>query len=250
MWIVRYAFMIIYSRLMVLRQLSDLLDASIRFNPPQYPDGFPPPANCNINDTPSAISLTDEYVTNSLDDALAENMQLTSSRDLELELTSLQSQDAQSGFLAFAFNFGNDWPLTSNISVSGFGDQVIPDDLNEPFDAWINSSGPADRDLDMYPELAWRDSTDMWGNLQEEDRKKVYRKMPTTVWFQRMKLTKALLLGSLWAGLHGNPFKISAVETRRLITMSFLTALRIDGKSYAQVIDNPCGHSISLFFKS
>ncbi|KAG2740239.1 hypothetical protein P692DRAFT_20881067 [Suillus brevipes Sb2] len=225
--------------------LSHLLNASIQFNSPQYPDGFPPPVNYHIHenpvalyDAPSAISLTEGPVTNSLDTAPVENMQLISCQDMDYEHTSLHSQDTQSGFLSFALDLGHaGWPVTSNVSISGYGDQVIPDDDNELLD--INSSGPDHRDLDMYPELAWRDSTDLWGNLSADDRRKIYRKMPSTIWFQRMRLTKALLLGSLWAGLHGNPFKISAVETRRLITMSFLTSLCIDGKTYAQVIDQP-----------
>ncbi|KAG0694216.1 hypothetical protein DFH29DRAFT_880861 [Suillus ampliporus] len=57
-----------------------------------------------------------------------------------------------------------------------------------------------------------------------------------TAWLQHMRLTKALFLGSLWVRLHGNPFKISAVEMCHLITLSFLTALHIDGKTYAQML--------------
>ncbi|KAG2141306.1 hypothetical protein DEU56DRAFT_755010 [Suillus clintonianus] len=232
-------------------QLPHLLDVSIQFNPPQYPNGFPPPVDYNIHEIPvpmygipSAVSLTDRFVTNPLDTilptALAENMQLTSSQNTDIELASLQSHDMQSASLSFLFDFGNTgWPLASAVSVSGNGDPTVPDDLNQPSNACTGSLVPADTCLNIYPELAWRDSTDLWGNLLENDKRKISRKMPTTAWLQRMKLTKALFLGSLWVGLHGNPFKISAVEMRRLITLSFLTALRIDGKTYAEVLDQP-----------
>ncbi|KAG1873147.1 hypothetical protein F4604DRAFT_1925639 [Suillus subluteus] len=225
-------------------QLSHLLDASIQFNPPQYPNGFPPPVDYNIHenlvsmyDIPPAISLTDGLVTNPLD---TEIMELPSSQHMDAELASLQSYGLQSPSLSFLFDFSNTgWPLASAVSASGNDDPTIPDDSNEPCDALTGSSVPADACLDIYPELAWRDSTNMWGNLPEAHRKKINRKMPTTSWLQRMRLTKALFMGSLWVGLHGNPFKISALETRRLITLSFLTTLRIDGKTYAQVLDQP-----------
>lgn len=128
------------------------------------------------------------------------------------------------------------WPLPSDISASGM---TAPDTFEEPH-TLVGDPAPANSDMDLYPELAWKDSDNLWGNLDEDDKKRYRIVVQKTGWEQVLKLTKCLFLGSLWVGLHGNPFRVSAVETRRLITNSFLTSLRIDGKMYSQFVEHPC----------
>ncbi|KAG1886441.1 hypothetical protein F4604DRAFT_1675361 [Suillus subluteus] len=101
------------------------------------------------------------------------------------------------------FKFSNiDWPLSSAVSASGNGDSAIADDLDQQYNASTFPLVPSSSDLDAYPDLAWRDSTDLWGNLLNTDKKKLNHKIPTTAWSQRMRLTKALFLDSLFLISH------------------------------------------------
>ncbi|KAG2342779.1 hypothetical protein BDR05DRAFT_1000745 [Suillus weaverae] len=231
--------------------LPHLLEASIQFTPPQYPEGFLPPANHIIHE--HLVSMYNISSTTSLTDGLATNLlhhllpttsaitQSTSSEGLDVQLASLQSYEVQSASLSGIFDFSNieGWPLSSAVSASSNGDSTIPDDLDQQYNASTLLLVPGSSDLDVYLDLAWRDSTNLWGNLLNTNKKKINYKIPSTVWFQRMRLTKSLFLGSLWVRLHGNPFRISAIEMCRLITISFLTALHLDGKSYAQILKQP-----------
>ncbi|KAG1894678.1 uncharacterized protein F5891DRAFT_1194985 [Suillus fuscotomentosus] len=230
--------------------LAELSHASVKFHPPLFPDGFPPPAHpvpaenlisaCEMS---HATLSTAKVETHPLAPPapISINMPFTPPKSLEIRYASsdvqgMQTLDMQAYdmppfdmqsldmdmSLVDPLDLGNHifWPLPSDISASGM-------------------TPPPNSDMDLYPELAWKDSTNLWGNLAEDDKKRYRVVVQKTSWEQALKLTKCLFLGSLWVGLHGNPFRVSVVETRRLITNSFLTSLRIDGKMYSQFVERP-----------
>ncbi|KAG1779849.1 hypothetical protein EV702DRAFT_1211096 [Suillus placidus] len=113
------------------------------------------------------------------------------------------------------------WPLPSVISATGMTapeafeeshlilvGNLAPNTFEELNEALVGNPGPAHLDMDLYPELAWRDSNNLWGDLAVNDKKRYKIVVQRMLWERVLKLTKSLFLGSLWVRLHGNPFRI------------------------------------------
>jgi hypothetical protein len=130
------------------------------------------------------------------------------------------------------------WSAPSPIT----GDLGEPGPSEKPSEVVAGEPVPIDANLELHPDLKWRDSDNLWGELESDDKKKILRLLgkKNCCWYRVIELTKALILGSLWVGMHGNPFDISDMAERRVITCSFLTALRIDGKTYSDLREQPC----------
>ncbi|KAG1769284.1 hypothetical protein EV702DRAFT_1202934 [Suillus placidus] len=115
------------------------------------------------------------------------------------------------------------WPAP-NPFIGNLGE---PGPLEKLSEVVTGKLAPIDANLELHPDLKWRDSDHLWGKLEPADKKKILRLLGEKLccWYCVIKLTKALILGSLWVGMHGNPFNISDVNKQWVITSSFLTAL-------------------------
>ncbi|KAG0703604.1 hypothetical protein DFH29DRAFT_874419 [Suillus ampliporus] len=152
-----------------------------------------------------------------------------------LLLTTPNSPSIHSTSAAHMFDFTL-WPLSSTV----VSDSVTAFEASEELYGVAGNPTPTDAHVQLHPDLQWRESIDLWGKYEPTQRTNIERSLKKSrSWLRLLTLTKALLSGSLWVGLYGNPFKITAVEYRRAITSNFLTALRIEGKTYDEVRDQP-----------
>ncbi|KAG2737478.1 hypothetical protein P692DRAFT_20883522 [Suillus brevipes Sb2] len=236
--------------------LSQLLEASIPFTLAQFPLGFPPPAlednafsyeqRSPVADVPSSMNepSLSTHTTVSRDTPLvfrpprpaAFNV-ANSLPPFDHILLSAPDSSSLSASAAHMFSFGHNalYPLPS----TGVSDSLPPfEATEEPREVAHRPTLPGVR-VQLHPDLQWRESIDHWGECEPNKRATILRLMGKTRWLRILTLTRALLSGSLWVGLYGNPFKITMAEYRRAITCNFLTALRLEGKTYEEISNQP-----------
>lgn len=267
MWFVSIALpsMIYFPNYGVLWQLWQLLQASVPFNPPLPPNELSHSANLVFEDTSNLshraanepVASTSGY-SHSTHLAVAEQLppagSLTATDDTYLLDTILGLAphipfDIQSTTMMHLLNDDNmGWPAPNPFT----GDLGEPGPSEKPSEVVSGKPAPIDENLALHPDLQWRDSNYLWGKLEPDERKKALRMLgkKPCCWHRVIELTKALILGSLLVGMHGNPFHISGVDQRQAITSSFLTALRIDGKTYTDLMQQPCKFLVFSCFAS
>ncbi|KAG2110218.1 uncharacterized protein F5147DRAFT_772485 [Suillus discolor] len=239
----------------VLWQLSQLLHVLIPFNPPLPPKEFPHSTNLAFKDTHKLlchaanepVASTSGHSTHfthfTITDQLPPPASLTATDDAYLLDTLLGLAphipfDIQSTTMMHLLNDNNmGWPAP-NPFISDLGE---PGPWEKPSEVVTDKPAPIDANLELHPDLQWRDSDYLWGKLESADKKKILCLLGKKLccWYRVIKLTKALILGSLWVGMHRNPFNISDVNEQRIITCSFLTTLQIDGKTYTDLMEQP-----------
>ncbi|KIK35227.1 hypothetical protein CY34DRAFT_17153 [Suillus luteus UH-Slu-Lm8-n1] len=234
--------------------LWQLLQASVPFNPPLPPNELSHSANLVFEDTSNLshrtanepVASTSGY-SHSTHLAVAEQLppagSLTATDDTYLLDTILGLAphipfDIQSTTMMHLLDDNNmGWPAPNPFT----GNLGEPGPSEKPSEVVSGEPAPIDENLALHPDLQWRDSNYLWGKLEPDERKKALRMLgkKPCCWHRVIELTKALILGSLLVGMHGNPFHISGVDQQRAITSSFLTALRIDGKTYTDLMQQP-----------
>ncbi|KAG1887689.1 hypothetical protein F4604DRAFT_1916501 [Suillus subluteus] len=220
--------------------LAQLLQASIPFNPPLFPQGILPSALPPFEDhfaTHDALyHAVDEPTASStrltITDQPPPPAPLTTTGDASL-LDTILSPNSRASFNMEATTMMHFLDSTSDLGQpgpSGTSDEVVPGEL-----APINAI-PV-----LHPDLKWKPSDPLWKQLEKKEKTKILRWLGQEIccWYCVIALTKALILGSLWVGMYGNPFKISDAVYRRAVTISFVTALQIDGKSYTDLMEQP-----------
>jgi hypothetical protein len=97
----------------------------------------------------------------------------------------------------------------------------------------------------VHEELQWRQTfrEDMFDRCQKKSLKVA---LATTSWGRPIKLGKMLYAGHLLVGLPVNLFAIHEVDSRWLITTSFLKALHLNLQTYEQIRDVPRGCSLPI----
>ncbi|KAG2125337.1 hypothetical protein DEU56DRAFT_759367 [Suillus clintonianus] len=236
--------------------LSQLLQASIPFNPPLSSNEFSHPANPAFEDNPYTHELSrcavDEPMASTSGHSMPSTHLATDQPpppapladtddayilDTLLGLAPHAPFSVQSSTMMHLLDDGSiDWPAL-DLHTGGLRELNPSEELGE-----VVTGEPAPiNSLDLHPDLKWRDSEYLWGKLEAHDKTKILRLLGRKIccWYRVIKLTQALILGSLWVGMYGNPFKISDVDERMVITSSFLTALRIDGKTYIDLREQP-----------
>ncbi|KAG1894900.1 uncharacterized protein F5891DRAFT_984619 [Suillus fuscotomentosus] len=235
--------------------LSQLSEASIPFTPAQFPHGFPPPVlEDNAFSYGQQLSVITDEPSSMLELPLSAGPTVTGDthsvsqpphsapfndviNPFDSLLLSTPNSPSTSAAHAFTFGYSTLWPTSSTV----FSDSITVFEASEGlYEAVPGNPTPTGDHVRLHPELQWRDSTNLWGEHSGSQRTQISRLLgKSPCWFRVLTLTKALLDGSLWVGLYGNPFKLSAVDHRRAITSNFLTALRLEGKTYDEIRDQP-----------
>jgi hypothetical protein len=220
----------------------------------QFPPVYPTTTIDNtfgslIYQFPPSVHLTtvDEFLTTTpvhtqLPDYIFTPFALASSSGLD--------RDSQSAVSITDFsNVGDNyehWLTPTAISASGAGeselpDVAIPDTSEELEEVTTGDIVPTSAQPDFHEDLAWRTpNNDVWGSFSMLEKRELLNLMSTTCWWIPMVLMKVLSLGGLWVGLYGNPFIVPEPSKRCLITSSFLTALKMEGKTYEDMLKQPC----------
>jgi hypothetical protein len=267
MWFVSIALplMIYFPNHSVLWQLWQLLQASVPFNLPLPPNELLHSANLVFEDASNLLhraanepaASTSGY-SHSTHLVIAEQLppagSLTATDDTYLLDTILGLAphipfDIQSTTMMHLLDDDNmGWPAPKLFT----GDLGEPGPSEKPSEVVSGEPAPIDANLALHLDLQWRDSNYLWGKLETDEKKKVLRMLGKKLccWYRVIELTKALILGSLWVRMHGNLFNISDVDERWVITCSFLTALRIDGKTYIDLMQQPCKFLVFSCFVS
>lgn len=97
----------------------------------------------------------------------------------------------------------------------------------------------------VHEELQWRQTfrDDTFDRFQKKSLKTA---LAASLWGRPIKLGKMLYAGHLLVGLPVNPFAIHEVDSRWLITTSFLKALHLNTQTYEKLCDVPRGCSFSI----
>ncbi|KAG1832562.1 hypothetical protein F4604DRAFT_1945993 [Suillus subluteus] len=213
--------------------LKDLWEKSVQFHPAPFPYGYPPPTYPTATPTAESTNEAQTFVSSNDVEAYPLDTLLSPTASSTFDLQSMANTDFEhSGY--------QHWGL-STASVSGVGEPLWPmsDELAvAPYEELAVD--------DFHPDLQWRDyAAGEWGTLTQPQRAILTREMKRLPWWRIMMLTRCLFMGGLWVGQHRNPFNASLTDVRHLITNSFLTALDMVNKNYAEMLAQPVNATIT-----
>ncbi|KAG1845648.1 hypothetical protein F4604DRAFT_1688632 [Suillus subluteus] len=213
--------------------LKDLREKSVQFHPAPFPYGYPPPTYPTATPTAESTNEAQTFVSSNDVEAYPLDTLLSPTASSTFDLQSMANTDFEhSGY--------QHWGL-STASVSGVGEPLWP--MSDELAVAPYKELAVD---DFHPDLQWRDyAAGEWGTLTQPQRAILTHEMKRSPWWRIVMLTRCLFMGGLWVGQHRNPFNASPTDVRRLITNSFLTALDMVNKNYAEMLAQPAEQTIS-----
>ncbi|KAG2097260.1 uncharacterized protein F5147DRAFT_778063 [Suillus discolor] len=197
--------------------LAQLVQASIDFNPPLSLKEFPQPTNATFKSNPFMHELSHCPVNEPVASTSGHFMPSTHptiTDQLPLPAPSTVTDDAylldtllgpvphapfavQSTTMMHLLDYGDtNWPVL-NLLPSDLG-ELGP--LEQPGEVVTSEPTPINANLSLHPDLKWRDSEYLWGQIESGDKQKILRVLGKKLcyWYRVIELTRALILGSLW----------------------------------------------------
>ncbi|KAG2108077.1 hypothetical protein DEU56DRAFT_919681 [Suillus clintonianus] len=211
------------------------LNASVQFHHAPFPFGYPPPEHlvvpdsCAVETASFSASMPFSSGHPPLKHFGLADPVLQHAAEMPVIGTSAPCLD----YTDLAYSDFNFYDHSTGYSASAVDEYLIPEDTNET----QLELAFGEQQHTMYPSLEWRDSTNT--GVDKNNRSQILRYMRRTPWNRIITLTRCLLIGGLWTGASGNPFRISATSMRRLITICFLTSLNMTHKTYEDMESHP-----------
>ncbi|KAG2045430.1 hypothetical protein BDR06DRAFT_1015682 [Suillus hirtellus] len=232
----------------------------IRFNQPQFPDGFPPPA----------IVETMPFAHGFMPPARPDAIEATPFQQvLQLPAPAATDQEFETAFSpSVPPSVDASWPdydhdhfgtttgsenHYENSVADGFQENSIASSHHTMFtNALVGNAHLPPPTVVFHEHIVWKGEDTA---LASDFRSDITDSLRYTRWNRPLFLTKCLYLGSLWIGL-ANPWDLPERDYRMLVTNCFLSAVDLSETTIQELHDNPLivtsdssGHKTSIGWK-